>query len=512
MDNSTTNGGRPVPLGELDLLGCILWHGALGESRDLRASDFISLRARATFLAMLRLESTGREVDPATLTDELARADNLPGGMSDFVERLIDRPPVSGSIAPYVDAVRIRAVEDETSRVALEFAAAMERGASDPVLRIDALERNLRLARSRLRKRRGQLDPHWQTVGDRGWLDTDPPEREWLLSIDGVGVLATGVVGVLGGQGGIGKSLFLTQLGVAVATGRPFFGMHVGRPGGVVLGMAEEPDDELHRRLRTAVDSLSLSPDERRAVETNIIPMGLSAELVNLLSLDGKAVCTTELHAELLARLEGAQPSLVVLDPLARWGGAEFETSNAAATSLVHSLELFTRVSSSPTVLVAHHNSKEPPKGERARGAHALRGSSALADGVRWAAELTKEKSGLRFRVTKANNAPDDVDFHLRRNRELGGLLEAAPSVQAPEDLGQLDQAADRVLDALNAMGGHAPSERALFSKMKETGNGMKRETARAALEHLVTAGKVTRAHGAGTNRGGRFRLEVRVQ
>ncbi|HEV3176024.1 MAG TPA: AAA family ATPase [Stellaceae bacterium] len=77
------------------------------------------------------------------------------------------------------------------------------------------------------------------------WDGEPVPERRWIVE----GMIPERNVTLLGGDGGLGKSLLALQLGVACALGgRPWIG-HPTRPCRVLGYFCEDDEDELHRRL-----------------------------------------------------------------------------------------------------------------------------------------------------------------------------------------------------------------------------------------------------------------------
>lgn len=70
-----------------------------------------------------------------------------------------------------------------------------------------------------------------------------PPERDWMVE----GCFLRGTVGLIAGDGGIGKSLCAQQLCTSATLARPWLGLHVKK--GRALHLACEDDgDEMHRR------------------------------------------------------------------------------------------------------------------------------------------------------------------------------------------------------------------------------------------------------------------------
>ena len=70
------------------------------------------------------------------------------------------------------------------------------------------------------------------------------PPRRWLVP----GLIPMGQVTLLGGDGGLGKSLLCLQLQVAAASGKSWLGLET-RPVKSYGLYAEDDTDELHRRL-----------------------------------------------------------------------------------------------------------------------------------------------------------------------------------------------------------------------------------------------------------------------
>src|SRR5262245_66496357 len=89
------------------------------------------------------------------------------------------------------------------------------------------------------------------TVVDPSWFSEVPRDREWLLKdsrANGRGVLPAGKVGGLIAAGGIGKTMVLTQLALAVAGGFRWLDTFDVTPGRVLLVLGEEDEEEARRR------------------------------------------------------------------------------------------------------------------------------------------------------------------------------------------------------------------------------------------------------------------------
>lgn len=293
------------------------------------------------------------------------------------------------------------------------------------------------------------------------WFAAYPPSRRWLLmrpdDLPGsrpgrtgdAGFLPLGKVGVLAAAGGAGKTMALVQLALSVATGKPWLGTFTvpeTSRGHVLLALGEEDAEEVRRRLHAAFAAMwpndqgkpsDAAHDAMELAERRITILPLAGEPCAFVSTDPKTreAKHTEALAQMRAFLERKSErddhgwSLIALDPLSRFAGAETETDSAAATRFVQAIESLVSVRGTPTVLVAHHTTKGSRKGDEANDTTAVRGSSALTDGVRWVATMMPEKPAetntvqgrVFFELTKSNYGPPDKLRSIKRAE--GGAL-----------------------------------------------------------------------------------------
>ena len=85
--------------------------------------------------------------------------------------------------------------------------------------------------------------PALPTIDPLALMDQPVPERRWVVP----GWIPQGAVTMLGGDGGVGKSLIAMQLATACATGNPWLGQPA-TPCKVLALFCEDDADELHRR------------------------------------------------------------------------------------------------------------------------------------------------------------------------------------------------------------------------------------------------------------------------
>lgn len=136
------------------------------------------------------------------------------------------------------------------------------------------------------------------------------PPRHWLAP----GLVPSGTVTLLGGDGGTGKSLLALQLAYAVATGGKWLGRDVER-GSALFISAEDDEAELHRRIDDIVEAGGGGFEDLDRLTLR----SLAGEDALLAMLDRStgALAASGLFTELDKRMAQDAPALVVLDTLA---------------------------------------------------------------------------------------------------------------------------------------------------------------------------------------------------
>lgn len=289
------------------------------------------------------------------------------------------------------------------------------------------------------------LRAKWKTLKElagadwRSWFATPPPRRQWLLErrrrdYNDVGertegVLPLGKVAMLAAGGGMGKTMALVQLALAVATGREWLDTFATpNPGPVLIALGEEDEDEFRKRLFDAAQVMRLTDEQAELAADRIVIIALSGTPVALTESDGRGnVKETPFLAELRSQLEtGKDWRLVILDPLSRFAGNDTEKDNAVATRFIQAVETLLSAPGGPTVLLAHHTTKTSRTSDSSSDATAARGASGLTDGVRWVANLDQLKDDselVELKVTKSNYSRKGDPVVLVR--EWGGALRA---------------------------------------------------------------------------------------
>ncbi|ATX67935.1 ATPase [Roseinatronobacter bogoriensis subsp. barguzinensis] len=136
------------------------------------------------------------------------------------------------------------------------------------------------------------------------------PARQWLVN----GLIPSGTVTLLGGDGGTGKSLLALQLAASTALERAWLGLQTAS-GTAMYISAEDDRDELHRRIADICRAEGVTPADLDRLTLR----SLAGEDALLAAQNGRtgALQASYLYRELDAKLQEDAPALIVLDTLA---------------------------------------------------------------------------------------------------------------------------------------------------------------------------------------------------
>ena len=143
------------------------------------------------------------------------------------------------------------------------------------------------------------------------WEGKDPPQRDWAVQ----DVLPACNVGLLSGEGAIGKSILMLQLCCAHVLARDWIGF-MPAPGPAIYLGAEDDEDELHRRLHAITRFYDVNYSQLKGLRIFSLA-GKDAVLGAALNRFSGLIQPTPLYAALLAEVERTRPKLIVLDTAA---------------------------------------------------------------------------------------------------------------------------------------------------------------------------------------------------
>lgn len=335
-----------------------------------------------------------------------------------------------------------------------------------------------------------------------------PPDRQWLIK----DVIPLGTPSMLAAFGGIGKSMLTLQLALEVACppgadqdgSEPLriLGGEVVARGSAVIITAEDDAAEVHRRLH------ALDPDGRRLEQPDrliVVSLPNLGGVMTLLQGGYDGTKLTEEFTELSRQLrEIPDLKLVVFDPLQAFIAAD-ANKDPAAGQLFCALLGQLASDTGAAVIATHHFRKQSKIKGPSEAREAVRGTTALIDGMRcvyalWTAQdkfahKISAELGLKYEpnsivhgaVIKAN-WPTDRTIHTHVRNEIGLLCDRTSEISG----GSEDS--DALLEMLADAIGTAASERKPYTKTGLSGVYRRREelprrlrnVGRNRLEYMV--------------------------
>jgi len=228
------------------------------------------------------------------------------------------------------------------------------------------------------------------------------------------GWLDRGAASVVYGESNVGKTFFALDLALHVAAGMDWHGNRVpsgDKWAGPVIYVAGEGGSGINNRI----EAMRLAnPELMGRIEDNGDFCLLSTPIDLCTSEDG------EYLAEAILEDFDTNPSLIVVDTLARTFGAGDENTAKDMGAFVKSIDLLREVTKAH-VMVIHHSGKDASKG--ARGSGSLR---AAADTE---IELTRSEDVVTAEAKKQRDMPCDGVFAYRLKGVLLGFDEDGDKV-----------------------------------------------------------------------------------
>lgn len=159
--------------------------------------------------------------------------------------------------------------------------------------------------------------PALRVVNGANLMEHQAPNREWVVP----GLIPGRQVTMLGGDGGVGKSLLGLQLAVAAVSGKEWIGQWVEQ-GAVLYVSAEDEVDELHRRLEDIAASLGVERSVLR--DLNIVDLAEADSILAAPRARSETLEPTAMFAAVSQCISANPASLVIVDTLADvYGGSE---------------------------------------------------------------------------------------------------------------------------------------------------------------------------------------------
>lgn len=414
-------------------------------AQALNSQDFYFSEHKILFQILKEFHKNNIPADLHLACEELKRQDKLKavGGVS-YVTAVAQYAGTSAYVEKYIDLLK----EDAGLRVLISIAQDIQKKAIDKEPFYEVLSTLTDQAKhiQKYRLSKDKFPIQFLVEREKNYLLTDPPKKPMLLEFaneegSSVGFLPKGIVAMLVGAGGVGKTHLLAQLAISIASGDPWLDFitttdtcGTGKKGNVFLGLGENQYDDIHRVLYKASKKLRehlpdvLEKDPILEASKRIAAFSFCGQQAAFIQ-DGSP---SQYFREFKLRLQEIAPpegwSLIILDPVSRLLGSDAEKDNATATQFIALLEeLSIELPGNPTILFAHHVNKsaiKPMQDEQSSASQAdSRGASALTDGVRWQANLRKDGENYTLVLTKSNFTAMIPPIVLSKNDE--GIIKA---------------------------------------------------------------------------------------
>lgn len=262
---------------------------------------------------------------------------------------------------------------------------------------IDLYEEQLRLKYERIIADRASAVPsstpaneNWGKLISANFLKT-LPQQAYLVK----GVLpATGLSACFGSSGS-GKTFLVTDLGIAVALGRSWYGRKVNSC--PVTFIVLEGFSGLGKRLQAW---------ERHFKEAIPDTVKVYTDPFSLLATNHVTDLISQLNAE------GQRSGLIIIDTLNQASPGADENSSKDMGLIIQNAQRLARETNSHVLLV-HHTGKDASKG--------LRGHSSLIAALDVAIEVKRDSTGRRWGISKSKDDTDEAQYHFELKRiDLG--------------------------------------------------------------------------------------------
>ena len=422
---------------EMMVLGCMLTSiNALNIAADgLDDSDFYYSEHKIVFNVLKTAYKGDKPADVHLVCEELKRQEKLKAvGGAAYIVTLAQYAATSAYVEEYVEELKKLSYRRKFFHLGHEIQKKASNNQEDPShILIETREQIRKLEKCSFSKHQDPIQFLHQL--NSKFLFDEPLKKPMLLEFQSadnrtIGFLPKGIVAMLVGQGGIGKTHLLAQLTISIATGTPWLDNyntteHCGenKKGNVFLGMGENQYDDIHRVLHKASKILR---------EKNPSFLDEASKRIAAFSFCGQQAAFIEdkkpsrYFYDFKNRLLNLEPvggwSAIILDPVSRLLGADAEIDNAAATQFIALLEeLIIDLPGNPTILFAHHVNKLSMNERGSQNQAAARGSSALTDGVRWQVNFAKkgeEEGKSILKMTKSNFTAIPAEIELVKDSD----------------------------------------------------------------------------------------------
>ena len=220
-------------------------------------------------------------------------------------------------------------------------------------------------------------------------------------------------LGMVAAAGGTGKTTALIYEAACIAIGRDLWGCKVVNPGRTLFITAEDSRDLFTARLREILNTMHLTPTERRIALEGIDVWDVSGEITRLAQLDKSGnVVLTDLADSIVAAYQNTGLVQTAFDPVISFGPGE-RIINDGEQAIVTACRRIVR-GLNCCVRLIHHTGKANAR-NGAIDQYASRGGTALPDGCRMVTILSNANDTTQNPPDGFNVAPGDSAFIMAR-------------------------------------------------------------------------------------------------
>lgn len=265
-------------------------------------------------------------------------------------------------------------------------------------------------------------------------------ERRWL---DGHSLILMDAVHVMGGDGGAGKTDVALQAAIGCQSNSLFLGLPI-RTGPVLFFSAEEPKEEIRRRVHTICEDLDIDP----ATMNGLYVIDMSRQMAWLFEEQNRKFRPTTLWERLKLTVSAIRPVLIIIDNRARIFAGN-QNDSVHATTVVTYLDQLAHDNRCAVILLSHVSLSQLSTGRGDSGSvawsNAGRSRSFLAHPDAKEREPGEDDDGRRVLTNmKANytKAGKSVEFSWTMVNSHSGYFKCTykpPKVD--ENIGSIDKA-----------------------------------------------------------------------
>lgn len=212
-----------------------------------------------------------------------------------------------------------------------------------------------------------------------GWQGKDLPERKWMVQ----GLIPLGAVTMLGGDGGLGKSLLALQLMTAAATGQRWLNMPTMKC--KTLGVfCEDDPEELHIRVAGICEAIDVPLGDLE--DMRLISRVGEDNLLQNVDRFGKSIGESNFYRQLVECIRDFGAQLIVMDSLHDLFGGN-ENVRTEARQFISMLRRIAIMQNGAVVLCSH------PSAAGLSSGSGVSGSTAWNNAVRSRLYLSRPNS-----------------------------------------------------------------------------------------------------------------------